>query len=265
MRALFVLTLRQMMGGKKIWVLGAFLCLPILLLLVILAASGFDFPEGTEVDVEGSAMTMFLYLMYPQSLCILASLLYGASLLAGEIEDKTLTYLFTRALPRWKVLLGKYLATASALSVLIIGSMSVAYLLCGLPIGVRVWFALSAVIACASFAFTALFCLLGLLVPRRAIPVGLIYAVVVEGILSLAPALVNELTVSYYLRSMGWRLADLPLPDDMPKEFESTALPLVAGADIQTALLALGLIAFATLSVSAWIIHRREWPLTEGV
>jgi ABC-type transport system involved in multi-copper enzyme maturation permease subunit len=265
MRALFVLTLRQMLGGKKIWVLGAFLCLPILLLLVILVASGFDLPESDDVDVEGFAMSAFLYIMYPQSLCILASLLFGSSLLAGEIEDKTLTYLFTRALPRWQVLLGKYLATASVLSVLTVGSMTVAYVLCGLPIGFRIWFALVVTISCACFAFTALFCLLGLLVPRRAIPIGLIYGVVVEGILSVVPALVNQLTVSYYLRSLAYHIADLPLPADFAEEFEEQVAPFVMGADIQAALIALSAIALVTLSLSAIIIHRREWPLTEGV
>ena len=265
MRSLVILSLRQMLGGKKIWILGVFLSLPILLLAVVLVASGFDFPEDDEVDIEGFAMSAFLYLMYPQSLCILASLLYGASLLAGEIEDKTLTYLFTRALPRWKVLLGKYLATASALSVLTLGSMSVAYVLCGLPIGPRVWLALAATITSACFAYTALFCLLGLFVPRRAIPVGLIYAVVVEGILSIIPAVVNELTVSYYLRSLGWTIADLPLPAEAVEDFEREVAPLVVGADVQTALFALAMISLVTLSLSAWIIHRREWPLTEGV
>lgn len=265
MRALFVLSLRQILGGRKIWVLGAFLSLPVLLLAAILAASGFDFPEEPEVDVEGLALSGFLYVMYPQSLCILASLLFGASLLAGEIEDKTLTYLFTRAMPRWKVLLGKYLATATALSVLTAGSMSVAFLLCGLPIGARVWFALAATIVAACFTYTALFCLLGLFLPRRAVPVGLIYAVVVEGVLSVVPAVVNELTASYYLRSMAWYLADLPLPGEAVEEFEREVAPFVAGADVQTALVALALISVATLSLSAWVIHRREWPLTEGV
>ena len=265
MRALFVLSLRQMLGGKKIWILGVFLSLPILLLLLVLAASGLDFPGNEKFDTEGFVMSGFLYVMYPQVLCILASLLYGASLLAGEIEDKTLTYLFTRALPRWKILLGKYLATASVLSILTLVSMSVAYLLCGLPIGPRIWLALAVTITSACFAFTALFCLLGLFVPRRAIPVGLIYAVVVEGILSIVPALVNELTVSYYLRSLGWHIADILVPESAVDDFETIVTPLVAGADLQTALLALATIVVVTLSVSAWVIHRREWPLTEDV
>jgi hypothetical protein len=265
MRALFVLSLRQMLGGKKIWVLGAFLSLPIMLLAVVLAASGFDFPEHDEIDVEGYALSAFLYVMYPQSLCILASLLYGASLLAGEIEDKTLTYLFTRALPRWKVLLGKYLATASALAVMTTASMSVAYLLCGLPIGPKIWFALALTITAGCFAYTALFCLLGLFVPRRALPFGLIYAVVVEGILSVVPAVVNELTVSFYLRSMAWFIVDLPLPAEAVEDFEREVAPFVAGADIPTAQMALGTISIVTLSVSAGVIHPRQWPLTEGV
>ena len=265
MKALFLLSLRQMLGGKKIWILAVFLSLPILLLAVVLAASGFDFPEEPGVDVEGFALSAFLYVMYPQSLCILASLLFGASLLAGEIEDKTLTYLFTRAMPRWKVLVGKYLATSFVLSGLILVSMSIAYVLCGFPIGIRVWGALAATVTSACFAFTALFCLLGLLVPRRAIPVGLIYAVIVEGILSVVPALVNELTISFYLRSMAWHIADVQLPSNAVDDFEREVAPFVAGADVPTAALALVAISIVTLSVSAWLIHRREWPLTEGV
>ena len=92
-----------------------------------------------------------------------------------------------------------------------------------------------------------------------------IYAVVVEGILSIIPAVVNELTVSYYLRSLGWTIADLPLPAEAVEDFEREVAPLVVGADVQTALFALAMISLVTLSLSAWIIHRREWPLTEGV
>jgi len=265
MRTLFVLSLRQMLGGKKIWIVGLFLALPVVLLTAVLAAAGFNFPEQEGIDVEGLALSGFLYLMYPQSLCILASLLYGASLLAGEIEDKTLVYLFTRALPRWKVLLGKYLATATALSVLCLASMSIAYALCGFPIGARVWVALAASIVAGCFTFTAIFCLLGLFVPRRALPIGLIYAVLVEFLLSSVPALVNELTASYYIRSLTWHIADLPLPAEAAREFEKEVAPFVAGVGAPTAVLALCLITIVALSISALVIHKKQWPLTEGV
>jgi ABC-type transport system involved in multi-copper enzyme maturation permease subunit len=268
LKTLFVLSLRQMLGGRKIWVLVLFLSLPILLVLAVLAAGGFNeivVDGDVEIDAVGLGWSAFLYLMYPQSLCILAALLYGASLLAGEIEDKTLVYLFTRALPRWKILLGKYIATAAVLSVLSIASMSASYVLCGLPVGFEVWFALAVTIGGACFTYTALFCLLGLLVPRRAIPVGLIYAVVIEGFLSVIPAVVNELTASYYLRSLAWRIADLPLPEQIADDFEREVAPFLAGAGPSSAVLALAVISLATLLLSAVVIHRRQWPLTEGV
>ncbi|HED66783.1 MAG TPA: hypothetical protein ENJ09_14660 [Planctomycetes bacterium] len=265
MSALFALSLRQILGGRKLWILAAFLALPLLLSVAIRFAGGVEFAEDPNVDIEGLAMSAFLYLMYPQSLCILAALLFGASLLAGEIEDKTLTYLFTRAVPRWKVLGGKYIATAGVLAVLTVASMSMAFFISGRPFGLRVWWALSVVTALACFTYTAVFALLGLLVPRRAIPAGLIFAVVVEGLLSTVPALVNELTVGYYLRSLAWRLADPPLPTSIRADFERNVAPLFVGASTSTALFALGGIAVGTLAVSALLIHRREWPLTEGV
>jgi len=265
MRALIGLSVRQMLGGKKIWVVAAFLCLPVLLLALIQLAGGFGIQAVDGVDREDYLMTGFLYIIYPQSLCLLASLLYGASMLAGEIEDKTLTYLFTRSLARWQVLFGKYVTTASVLAVMTCASMSVAYVVAGMPFAPRVWFALALTIVCSCFAYTALFCLLGLFVPRRAIPVGLIYAVVVEGVLSILPAVINQMTVSFYLRCLTWRLAKLPLPEEIAEEFTREVAPLVLGADGPTALVALGTIALLALALSAWVIHRRQWPLTESV
>jgi len=250
---LFRLTLRQMLGGKKIWILLIFLSLPVLLVGAVLLAKGFT----EDSEAEEPAFAIFLYVIYPQALCILASLIYGASLLASEIEDKTLVYLFTRAQPRWKILVGKYLATASALSALTAASMTVCFLLAGAPVGARLWLALLVTVVAASFAYTAIFALLGLAVPRRAITVGLIYAVIVEYLLSFIPALVNEMTVSYYLRALAYHVADVTVPSDV--EF------LLGSASLTTAILALVLIPTGALFVSAALIHRREWPLTEGV
>ena len=91
---------------------------------------GVDTSEERDV-----AAGIVLYILYPQSLCILASLLYGATLLAAEIEDKTLVYLFTRGQARWKVLVGKYLATVLVLTLLVTASMTIAYALFGAPRG----------------------------------------------------------------------------------------------------------------------------------
>lgn len=253
MNGLLVLTIRQMLGGKKFWLLGLFLSLPVLLLFAVLLAEGF----GDNEKAEEAAFSIFLYVLYPQVLCSLASLIYGASLLAGEIEDKTLVYLFTRAQPRWRILVGKYLATAFVLSCMIATSMSLSFVLAGMPVGANLWYSLLATVFAACFCYTAIFALLGIALPRRAITLGLIYAVVVEFFLSLVPALVNEITASYYLRALAYHIADIELPEEV--------MIVIGDASASTAVAAVIAIPALAMLLSAVIIHRREWPLTEGV
>ena len=64
MNALFRLTLRQILGGMKLWLLVLFLSLPIVLLLMVLGVG--DIPtEDREIF-----FSVFLYVLYPQILVI---------------------------------------------------------------------------------------------------------------------------------------------------------------------------------------------------
>ena len=255
MRALFRLTLLQMLGRKKFWILILFLGLPVVLVGLVLAAGGFRDvgPEETE-----TISSIVLYVLYPQSMCLLAALVYGASLLAGEIEDKTLVYLFTRAQPRWKVLFGKYVITVLILGLMTNLSFTICYLMLGLPGGFNVYAAVSVTIFAAILAYTAIFCLFGLVVPRRAIPIGILYGFTFEVFLASVPAVINVITVSHYLRSLALRIADIPVDEDL-----SEVLAITAGASPLRAVTAISCLALLTLCLSGLLIHRREWPLNE--
>ena len=54
---------------------------------------------------------------------------YGTSLIADEVEDKTITYLFTRPIPRGAVLVGKYLAYLACTVFVVLPSVMLVYLL----------------------------------------------------------------------------------------------------------------------------------------
>ena len=54
---------------------------------------------------------------------------YGTSLMADEVEDKTITYLFTRPIPRGAVLVGKYLAYLGCTVFVVLPSVVLVYLL----------------------------------------------------------------------------------------------------------------------------------------
>ena len=59
---------------------------------------------------------------------------YGTSLIADEVEDKTITYLFTRPIPRGAVLFGKYLAYLACTIFVVLPSVMLVWLLV-VPIG----------------------------------------------------------------------------------------------------------------------------------
>ena len=53
---------------------------------------------------------MMIWLLYIRFIVPVLGVFYGTALIADEVDDKTITYLFTRPIPRSAVLLGKYLA-----------------------------------------------------------------------------------------------------------------------------------------------------------
>jgi len=77
------------------------------------------------------------------------------------------------------------------------------------------WLSLVILVILSSFCYSALFCLLGTLMHKRPMIIAIIYTLLVEGFISLLPAVVNAVTINFYLRSIflrlvGWELSDLP-------------------------------------------------------
>ena len=66
--------------------------------------------------VNGSAVTgqsifgLMVWLLYVRFIVPVLGVFYGTALIADEVEDRTITYLFTRPIRRGAVLIGKYLA-----------------------------------------------------------------------------------------------------------------------------------------------------------
>src|SRR4029453_4045273 len=54
---------------------------------------------------------------------------YGTSLIADEVEDKTITYLFTRPIPRGAVMAGKFLAYLVCTVMVVLPSVMIVYFL----------------------------------------------------------------------------------------------------------------------------------------
>ena len=90
---------------------------------------------STAHAVGGPALFgMMIWLLYLRFIVPVLGVFYGTALIADEVEDKTITYLFTRPIPRGAVLLGKYLAYLVCTMLLVLPSVVLVYFLI-VPLG----------------------------------------------------------------------------------------------------------------------------------
>ena len=160
---------------------------------------------------------LMIWLLYLRFIVPVLGVFYGTSLIADEVDDKTITYLFTRPIPRGAVLLGKYLAylVCTVLRRAAVGRASSIFLI--VPIGGGSIGAAFPVAAhrprhagASGWPPTArVFALVGARL-KRPLMVGLVFAFGWEPAVLLFPGYLKRLTVAYYLQAL--------VPHAMPQD-----------------------------------------------
>src|SRR5258705_8253124 len=84
--------------------------------------------NGRQIGSE-TVFSTAITLLYFRFIVPAIGVFYGTSLIADEVEDKTITYLFTRPIPRRAVLLGKYFAYLACTVLLVLPSVMLVFFL----------------------------------------------------------------------------------------------------------------------------------------
>jgi ABC-2 type transport system permease protein len=205
--ALFVLTLRQHVRGRRLLVLSLLFALPGALAALINLASPVA-PPARSLEFA------FLLNLIPHALAPLAVLLYAAGIIRDEVEEQTLTYLLLRPLPRWALYVVKLLATLLVTSVLTAvftaATLAIIRLTGSHPATAGVveqGLKTVGILTLAQVGYCGLFGLLGLLT-RRSLLAGVAYIVLCEGLLASFDTVARRLTVVYYFRVLVLRWLD---------------------------------------------------------
>lgn len=195
------------------------------------------------------AWAVFLFILIPMLVTMLGTLLWTAPAVSTELERKSWVYIAIRPDGRTAMLLGKYLAGVAwvlpaalaglVLSLLILGPEDFFRLLMTM-IGLTV-------LACPSYA--AAYLLIGVIFPQRAMVLAVAYSLIFEVVVSWIPAMVNQLTVQWRLRSLLVYWYDIEFMESVnfatPPSWVHIILLLVY--------------PLALLAVSVYIIRRREF------
>jgi ABC-2 type transport system permease protein len=207
-----------------------------------------------------SIATHLGWLLLLQVVVPLLALVAGSAVVTEEIEDRTITYLFTRPIPRASVLLGRWLATLVFISTLLaLAAAGVVGLAARAPsagpsVVEGVLGPLLLAVLLGGATYSALFAAAGVFL-RHPMIAGLGYAFAIEGFLANLPGRNQALTVQYYLRSLvadtgsaSWR------------EVEGFALAQFDGAT--SSILTLSAVIILVLAAASWRIGRREFVLS---
>lgn len=222
--------------------------------------------NGRPVSLNGPAIFgLMVWTFYLRFTVPVLGVFYGTALIADEVEDRTLTYLFTRPIPRGAVLAGKYLAYLVCTAVVVLPSVILVYFLV-VPIldgsiG-REFPSLAidlAMVAAGLAVYGALFALIGAWF-RRPLLTGLVVVFGWEPIVTVLPGYMKYLTVAYYLQGL--------VPHAMPQG-DSLSLLQAILTSIQTPLgtwtniIVLAVIWGIAFTAALRVTARREYVLEQ--
>ena len=261
----FDLSLGQMLWSRRSVFLGVLLGGPVLLAVALrivatLYASGLKI---NGVQAGGSAIFgMMIWLLYLRFIVPVLGVFYGTSLIADEVDDKTITYLFTRPIPRSAVLLGKYFAYLVCTVLLVLPSVMLVFFLV-VPTGQgAIAEAFPSLVADLGMlgiglaAYGAVFALVGTTL-RRPLVLGLVFAFGWEPAVLLFPGYLKRLTVAYYLQAL--------VRHEMPQDSAVSMLMQVFREvpTVSTSLLCLAVIVGLTLWLAGRAVEEREYVLEQ--
>jgi ABC-type transport system involved in multi-copper enzyme maturation permease subunit len=262
---IFDLSLGQMLWSRRSVFLGVLLGGPVFLAIALrvvstLFASSFQI-NGAPV-AGASVFGMMIWLLYIRFIVPILGVFYGTSLIADEVDDKTITYLFTRPIPRRAVLLGKYLAYLVCTVLLVLPSVMLVFFLVvptgGSTIAEAFLSLLSdfGMLAAGLAAYGAVFAFVGTRIKRPLI-VGLVFAFGWEPAVLLFPGYLKRLTVAYYLQAL--------VSHEMPQDSAISMLLQVFHEvpSVAASLLTLAVIVGLTLWSAGRAVEHREYILEQ--
>jgi ABC-type transport system involved in multi-copper enzyme maturation permease subunit len=261
---IFELSLGEMLWSRRTIFMALLAAGPVAIAAFtrVLATMDLFGPDAPNLRVTGSTLFgLMIWVFYLRFTVPVLGVFYGTALMADEIEDKTLTYLFTRPIPRGAVLVGKYLAYLVCTASVVLPSVVLVFWLVA-PI--RSTLAESfvpllrdlALLGLGLAVYGAVFAWVGARL-KRPLVTGLVFAIGWEPTALVFPGYMRNLTVAHYLQA----LVPHAMPQDGPLGMLQAVFRDAPTPGRSLLCLAATWAVFLVLAVRA--VERREYVLEQ--
>lgn len=249
----FELSVTEMLWSRRTIFMGLVVGVPVLLALIVrvLHALGAGGIHVNNTNVNGPAIFgLMIWAFYLRFSVPVLGAFYGTSLIADEVEDKTITYLFTRPVSRSAVLFGKFLSYVLCTFLVVLPSVTVVWITVT-PIGGALGpsfpdFLKDLLILSAGLvAYGALFAWVGATF-KRPLLASLVFVFGFEPAVLIFPGYLKRFTLAYYLQGL--------VPHAMPND---SVVSLVQGIFREIPSLGASVAALtAIVAVCLWLAGR---------
>ena len=260
----FDLSLSEMLWSRRTIFMALVVGAPVLISVILRLLDALGAPV---FQVNGGRMAgpeifgLMIWVFYLRFTVPVLGVFYGTSLIADEVEDKTITYLFTRPIPRGAVLLGKFFAYVACTVFVVLPSVMIVYLAI-----VPVHGSLGAsfldlvkdliLLAIGLAVYGSVFAFIGARF-KKPLLVGLIFIFGWEQAALAFPGYLKRFTVAYYLQAL--------VPHAMPSD---NVISLVQGIfrenpSLTQSLLWLAMILVVFLWLATVSVERKEYVLEQ--
>jgi len=263
---IFDLSLGEMLWSRRSAFLGLLVGGPVMLALISrivwMMVPGESFRINGESVSGAGTFGLMIWLLYVRFIVPILGVFYGTALIADEVDDRTITYLFTRPIPRGAVLAGKYLAYLACTVLLILPSVVIVFFLMVPMGGSGVASAFPSLLgdlgmlAAGLAAYGAVFAWVGARI-RRPLVAGLVFVLGWEPGVLLFPGYLKRLTVAYYLQAL--------VPHAMPQD-SAISLLMQAFTEVPAVVVSLSALLVLTLGAlwaAARTVESREYVLEQ--
>jgi ABC-type transport system involved in multi-copper enzyme maturation permease subunit len=262
-KRVFDLSLGEMLWSRRTIFMALVVGGPVVLAVIVRVLESFGMPALRVNNQRVSGMSIFgimIWMLFLRFIIPILGVFYGTALMADEIEDKTITYLFTRPIPRGAVLVGKYLAYLACTSLVVLPSVMLVYFLLirfdEIPGTFLQLVTDLGLLALGLAVYGALFAFVGAFF-KRPLVIGLVFVTGWEQTAMALPGYMKRFTIAYYIQSL--------VPHAMPSE---GVINILQGlfrdtppAYVSLFWLALYLVVF--LYLAARIVERKEYILEQ--
>ncbi len=259
-KEIFAFFFKEELKSKRTRIFFLISFLPVLILIITkIVEMNSPNPEVTAAQIFSRAMLI----VYIQFLIPILSLFFGSSIINEEVDNKTLVFLTTSPIPKPSVVLGKFTAFVLLGAIIVNAGLVLCFLTVnidhmGQMVNVKEFFRFLGAGILGLVAYMALFTLLGTIMKKAGVVLGLLFIFGWENLVQYFPGVTQKFTVIHWIKSLLPRVSE-------GNSFLQILMFRLEPSSPMESVIVLTIFVIGAITAAAIVFKNKEYILSDSV